>query len=957
MVQEFPDYYKANLVLLKKYHPKIWGIMTKKDLIPAGEVFLSPNGQVNLKIKNSEGKFVNLHDFDNPEAEVPLFLDMVHESSIGVAILIGMGLGYTPLALLLQRKNIRHLVVFEANPCIFAQALRYVDLSFMLADTRLILSVGSNPDAGAIFAPASRALKLEQIHMLQHVPSLTLDKISYQKLYDMVYSCVNQLNVSGSTTFRYGSEFIHNRFAHLSSIHHNSLLESLKKKFSGVPAIMVAGGPSLDKNIHLLKKAKNKAVILTVDTVLPTLLQQGIIPDFVTSIDPEEMTYEKFANVVPQIKGIPYLICSAWIHPNVPKLFPAEQVFWSFSGNSIEKWLNNLMGGVILTGGAGTVAHMNMIAAIIMGCSPIVFIGQDLAYSEDKDHAANVVLTNKDNVKNRLSNLANTVQVDGINGGKVTTVRGFLSLKTTFEKMIKDNPGHYINATEGGVHIRGTEVLPFQEVLDRYCINDYDIISRVKKIATDEKHIFPELFISEFQSVEKVIKKLRKYIKKADSLSKSVQIKIGKLDKSRIKYGTFDVLPAQLKKQISEIDFLHKKIDNEKKIWQLLEDITLEGLRQSERLLHKASLIKDDPSKYLDWLCINMNRFDAINNVRIDVLKVLDVNIERILNLYQTEKELNGRDTKFVKNERKLCELIRFYCKNDNYMLARHLIERTGIDTIDPQISEYAEINYFCGIIAAQQTDYDKFESHFQKALSINPDLKEDADKFRKKMGDKYLRYAQHQGFDRTVSIVMLLKGLRCCFEHKIIREKLNALFLEDLKKIQDYINSDARDKANTLVAVWYKHLKDNTDLAIIFNSKTISDFYKFNGKLLFFKGELSDAAESFGKVIKYTPDDPDIYIQMTEILFTQNKFDKGIEYLNKAVALNRNYAEYWGNIGDNLQKTGQVADAIFAYEQCFIVLPERIDILKKIGDCYRSLEQYDSASEAYKQFKQLSEK
>ena len=80
------------------------------------------------------------------------------------------------------------------------------------------------------------------------------------------------------------------------------------------PAFLVSGGPSLDENIHHLSKAQGKGVIIAVDSVLPTLLENGITPDFVTAIDPQDLIFEKFAPVTNQeeAKNIS-LICMPWV--------------------------------------------------------------------------------------------------------------------------------------------------------------------------------------------------------------------------------------------------------------------------------------------------------------------------------------------------------------------------------------------------------------------------------------------------------------------------------------------------------------------------------------------------------------------------------------------------------------------------------------------------------------------
>ena len=54
------------------------------------------------------------------------------------------------------------------------------------------------------------------------------------------------------------------------------------------PGILVAAGPSLNKNIQELKKAKGKAFIVAVDTAIKPLLQEGILPDMFAIVDAEK---------------------------------------------------------------------------------------------------------------------------------------------------------------------------------------------------------------------------------------------------------------------------------------------------------------------------------------------------------------------------------------------------------------------------------------------------------------------------------------------------------------------------------------------------------------------------------------------------------------------------------------------------------------------------------------------
>ena len=469
MNQKHTDYYESNLRLLKKHHLPIFKQITENPPEPFGKISFAPNGNPNLTVKNSRGNSVILHDGANPEKESLDFLKKLPTGHKGFVAILGMGLFYSALNILKERSHLQRLALFELEPGIFIQALRNIDLSPILEDPRLILSIGTETEIPETLAAASRTLQLENSNILHHLPSFNFNPEGYNQLKDDLFAHINSLNVGGTTTRLLGKEFLNNRFKHISTIHHQILLEHIQNKFDDIPAILVAGGPSLDKNIHLLKEAQEKSVIIAVDTVLPALLKNGVHPHFLTCIDPNDLTFEKFADLVPQIKDIA-LISSSWVNPKTPKVFPADQVFWTFTAKPMEAWLNSLLGGKLLTGGASTVAHLNLIAAHMLGCDPIIFIGQDLAYpsSAASSHAKGTVLQGSAPT-NVITHHIQGETVTGINGEILRTNRSFLSMKQFFETAIAKSDRTHINATEGGANIDGTEILTLQEALDRHC--------------------------------------------------------------------------------------------------------------------------------------------------------------------------------------------------------------------------------------------------------------------------------------------------------------------------------------------------------------------------------------------------------------------------------------------------------------------------------------------------------
>ncbi len=946
-----PDFFSENMASLKKNHAHVWENLTQFPPEPVGEIFLEPNGKPNLRALDQDGKLISIHIPGDPEAEVAQFLNIVKEDFSGVVTLTGMGVGYAPLALASHRPNIRHLVLFEPNRGIFLQALRAQDLTSLLSDPRVIIGIGPDQNINAAMQPTTKALQLESIQNLKHLPSFSLNPDEYGKLHEDVYNHCSSFNIEGNTVGHMGRDFLENRLQHLSSMHHDRLLMELAGKFSGLPAILVAAGPSLDKNVKLLAEAKDKALIIAVDSALPTLVANGVMPDLVGTIDPLELIFEKVAGVAPQIHDTS-LLCMSWASSKMVKFFPADQVFWCFGSKPIEAWMATLLGNNLLTPGANTVAHLNFMAAIIMGCSPIVFVGQDLAFSSTKSHSSHAVLQTKDLGDALQKGNENTVWLDGIDGGKVLSDRGFLSNKLFFEKMIKQEADHhYINATEGGAHIQGTEVMPLQAVLDRFCVSPYEIKEKLRATNENEQDERRKRFLLEFTKISKTGRSIIKTLVKTDKLSRSILQYLDKAEKNRAaQYRSFNELPSSMKKKIEELDKLNARLDNEGGIWPLLQEVTMAGLRRSEQQKHTLDSLANDPNRYTEWLQKNIQRFLQINEIRREVLPLLTNTLTNDVTFLQAEEKLlknvqqNGPD-----DTETILELARLYYEAGNLNLARPWINR-----LNDLLPESAEVNFLHGWIAAHYTEYARAESFFAKAIAVDNDYAVKIESFRKYQGDAHIRYAAFfREMDKATSRKLLVKGLIYAQEHEGIGQQLITLCDQALAEIKRSLENKTHEKTSGVIHSWLSDLEINGRLASIIGPDRIAQFHRSQGMILAEKQEYSKAIEAFNNALRLTPTDPELHITLTDIHFALEQYPQGIIHLDKAVSLEGAYAVYWEEIGDSLADGAQHEDALAAYERCFTILPDRVHLLKKIGDCYVAAGQLEAAKEAYLFFKE----
>lgn len=942
--------FEKNLHLLHKHHPSIWQVVSTHNGPLPGDLCQTEDDTPNLRITMADGSIIFLHDPSSPAAEQERYFAVVPVDTPGVVVCVGMGLGYTPLAIIRTRRNICHLAIFEPRLDTFIRALQAMDLEPLLADTRVTLAVGSAIDVSTVLGSMARALQLENIHILTHAPSFQVHPESYQPLHDEIYSQANSLSVGGATTRLFGQQLSHNRFRHLSAIHHQQLLENLQNTFTGYPAIIIAGGPSLNKNIHLLAAAKGKAVLIAADTVLPALLAHGVTPDFTTSIDMEDITHEKIVDVSDKA-GETALICASWVTPLITKNFPARQIYWSFAGTHIEKWISSQLGGHIFSSGAGTVAHLSFTAAVLLGCSPIIFVGQDLAYSDRQDHVRQTSLTTRHAVDNCYA--INAIEwVEGYGGVPVPTTRDWLSNKHHFEQTMALTPGRkFINSTEGGVRLVGTEELSLQEALAQYCNRPIDVMGLTQR--TEENHTMRSRrrMIEEFERMLKSITGIEKDLGRIDSLSALINTALGKQQDSAQLPIAFDSLPAALKQHLVELDAVNDRLDKAK-VWPLLDEVTRDGLQQSERLNTAIKQLADQPERYVDWLRESIARFLLINQCRRQALIPFTKDLHWLHGSLQREAMLLKRFAKEGRDrEETLLDLLRLHYDNGDHMRLERLISQHC-----PIPDNSAEVSFYLGVVFANQSQFDQATHYFDRAVALDPSWANRVTSCRKHLAERYLDFGRYwHSFDRDVAQRLLFKGIRHSAECPALNEIVTDHAHQILGEAKTAPAQGPSPQTIERLSPWFCELRENIHLGSVLGSEQSAELCRSYGSALIRQQEHGQAVEAFAAAIHHAPSLPDLHLLHADALFAMKEMKKGMASLERAVQLDRQYAQFWENMGDNLLASDQAADAVHAYEQCFLALPERTVLIKKIGDCYLAMGQDEAAHEAYRIYQEKS--
>ncbi|QIB27503.1 motility associated factor glycosyltransferase family protein [Caloranaerobacter azorensis] len=153
---------------------------------------------------------------------------------------------------------------------------------------------------------------------------------------------------------------------------------------------------------------------------------------------------------------------------------------------------------------------MSLSLADYMGCNPIILIGQDLAYTDGKIHAQNSTYEFDGNNENLGKDL---IEIEDIYGNKVYTSKVWLSFLRWFELYIRENPEkEYIDATEGGAKIKGTNIMTLNEAIEKYCTEEINIAERLKNIDSSNSELVEKITYSlrKLQELKKGLIKVKK---------------------------------------------------------------------------------------------------------------------------------------------------------------------------------------------------------------------------------------------------------------------------------------------------------------------------------------------------------------------------------------------------------------------------------------------------------------
>ncbi|EEO8730021.1 motility associated factor glycosyltransferase family protein, partial [Campylobacter coli] len=424
------------------------------------------NLDINLK-DTSDNTFL----YENVIDELNTMLNTYNDKYLLYPVLYFYGFGNGILfKALLQNKNHQHIVVFEKDIEIIWVMFHILDFSSELQSARLMVLQTSSLDIEFFsnFCSSKPFFQFSRIYFLE------LMSHYYERFHEDILGLNKKLaeNFKNSIV-SYGNDpldalqgieqFVYNLPQMITHPSYKELLS--KRKGISDTAIIVSTGPSLTKQLPLLKKYANKATIFCADSSYPILAKHGIKPDYVLSLERIPLTSEFFNNDFGEFDKDVLFVLKSYVHPHTTKYLQKNNRNFMLV-STYASFINYLKLDDFGYFNMGfSVANMNFLLAIHLKHKNIVLIGQDLAYTKDglshtKDYS------NLDKHEGHFQRDKNkyTTQAYGGNG-KVESSFVWTLFRHNFEQDVANAKKNYYittyNCTEGGARIEGTIEKPF----------------------------------------------------------------------------------------------------------------------------------------------------------------------------------------------------------------------------------------------------------------------------------------------------------------------------------------------------------------------------------------------------------------------------------------------------------------------------------------------------------------
>ncbi|EAK2660074.1 motility associated factor glycosyltransferase family protein [Campylobacter coli] len=565
---------------------------------------------------NIYDKTHNVFMYENLEEELNFFYQSILEKTHRYPFICIYGIGN---ALLIKNlaKHYKHLFVFESEIELFILALSVLDLSEELCSGKIYLV-----DIEEERVDIQLLILFDMKDMFEYLSlyEMFVNNVYYKKFYEDVWHkadelceknikiVIRNLGSNSDLSFECYSHLLQNIPSMLESIPFQRILSQRKNQFDN--AIVVSAGPSLAKQLSLLKAYQDKAVIFCADGALSMLEKEGIIPDYVTNLDCRDLAMKFFQNKENKT-SLNVLSCAT--HPSLVHFLDNKSVV--LRDDPLYQRFNLNDFGYIDTG--THVSHFSYTLALALGFKNIIMIGQDLAFDEEgNSHSKGFSYGEQFSGEKTVP----TLKAQAYAGkGEVLTHIAWNDYRIKLEYLFACNEqkAKFYNATEGGARINFTEELSFKECCEKLLTKEKPKFELPKSLT---KNRSDKLLVKFKEKIQKDQENAKRFLDDALALK---QILENILSKDFI-------LPLEfLEKVYQNIENFNHSLDED----EFIQDEVLRGAFAYRGKLISDVLklhIKDEThfitayiKAYDEWLLYFIEKLEQRINIIIDSFKEL----------------------------------------------------------------------------------------------------------------------------------------------------------------------------------------------------------------------------------------------------------------------------------------------------------------------------------------------
>ncbi len=684
----------------------------------------------------------------------------------------------------------------------------------------------------------------------------------------------------------------------------------LKDRFKGIPAIVVASGPSLNDNIEDIKAAQEKSVIIAADSALSILKANDITPDYVTSVDFQKPNLIKFRSVLSEkeVNRKLSLISVPDVYHVIPYLFenyyyiPKKSLFYAMDKSALPMDLP-----------MNAVSHLSLSIALLLGADPIIMAGYDWSYPGGADHAAGAEMENITNYSD--------ITVESNLGDKVMTDPNLLSgLKVTETIVAQAKNRRFINVSLGGAKIAGAEVMSMNEAAEKFCKNHVEKSSSETKTGqSDYKKRYDELLLI----VKRVIKQFEYFIKQSEKA-----LKLNKISMKNVKNI------QAIKPKIDESNKINNKITDDpvfdnvlsqyyfKEFYQFFrKEFDIEGQSVKERI--------ERSNEY----------FNLIKSYSARLLPEMR-KLKRALEYYENLPKINKKSLK---------DMIEIMYEYGDIYGAKAILDR-----LIENDSENAELYYLRAKICSlnqfmhtqAMTDYEKAKELGMSGEKFYDEYKQESYKIAAlyHLADMAMKRGNRKEAKRVLQMADDCdpdSGAKRLIE-AIEREEANMKLLKKQNELAEHLKQDEQyilDKVKI-----EKLIKEGKTEEAIDPLKELVEKYPELSSNLFLLGSIYldkkqfDVAEIWlKKAWEVAPFDSMIAVALGKLYLQTDDYASADRFFRVALNNKPDLYELYEILGDIAYESENYSEAIGLYNK-FLKASGNLEAAKKIANCYKAM-------------------